>query len=58
VVQTKSEPEAIVKAFAAKNTVAGFPLNKAYPELGNAMVWCVTELNTREQIDAVAAEVK
>jgi glycine dehydrogenase subunit 1 len=58
VVQTKAEPEALIKALAAKNTVAGYSLKKAYPELGNAMVWCCTELNTREQIDAVASEVK
>ena len=58
VVRTATDPETVVKALAAKNIVGGYPLKKAYPELGNAMVWCCTELNTREQIDSVAAEVK
>jgi glycine dehydrogenase subunit 1 len=58
VVRTATDPESLVRALAAKNIVGGYPLKKAYPELGNAMVWCCTELNTREQIDGVAAEVK
>ena len=31
--------------------VGGLPLNKFYPELGNAAVWCCTELTTRGAID-------
>ncbi len=58
VVRTATEPETLVKSLAAKNIVGGYPLKRAYPELGNAMVWCCTEMNTREQIDSVAAEVK
>jgi glycine dehydrogenase subunit 1 len=34
--------------------VGGLDLNKWYPELGNATLWCATELITREQIDAAA----
>jgi glycine dehydrogenase subunit 1 len=31
------------------------PLDRWYPELGHASLWCATELNTREQIDYVAS---
>jgi glycine dehydrogenase subunit 1 len=40
-----------------KKSIGGFPLKKFYPELGNASLWCVTEMNSREQIDAAAKEV-
>ncbi len=31
--------------------VGGLPLKKFYPELGNAALWCCTELTTRSAID-------
>jgi glycine dehydrogenase subunit 1 len=31
--------------------IGGLPLSRWYPELGNASLWCTTELNTRDQID-------
>ena len=31
--------------------VGGLPLKKFYPELGNAALWCCTELTTRNSID-------
>src|SRR5215472_14789667 len=34
--------------------IGGFPLRKFYPELGNASLWCCTELTTRAAIDAAA----
>ena len=57
VVQTNHDPYAINNALLEKKIVGGFPLKKFYPELGNASVWCVTEMNSREQIDAAAKEV-
>jgi len=33
--------------------VGGLPLRKFYPELGNAALWCCTELTTKVAIDAV-----
>jgi len=36
--------------------IGGVDLSRWYPELGNATLWCATELNTRNQIEA-AAEV-
>jgi glycine dehydrogenase subunit 1 len=37
--------------------IGGFPLSRFYPELGNAALWCCTELNTKEQIDRAAKAV-
>jgi glycine dehydrogenase subunit 1 len=34
--------------------VGGLPLKKFYPELGNAALWCCTELTTRSVIDDAA----
>jgi len=34
--------------------IGGYDLTKDYPHLGNAMLVAVTEMNTREQIDALA----
>ena len=34
--------------------VGGLDLSRWYPELGNATLWCTTEMITREQIDTAA----
>jgi glycine dehydrogenase subunit 1 len=57
VVQTKDDPHAINKRLLARKTIGGFPLSWHYPELGNASLWCCTELNSKEQIDAAAQAV-
>ncbi len=58
VVQTGEDPYVLSHRLADKKIVAGFPLIKFYPELGNAAVWCCTELNTRAQIDIASGEVR
>jgi glycine dehydrogenase subunit 1 len=58
VVQTEEDPYVISHRLADKKIIAGFPLVKFYPELGNAAVWCCTELNTRAQIDLASGEVR
>ena len=35
--------------------LGGVDLSKWYPELGQATLWCATELNTRAQMEAAAA---
>jgi glycine dehydrogenase subunit 1 len=52
VVQTKEDPHAINSRLLRHKIVGGLPLNKFYPELGNAALWCCTELTTRNSIDA------
>jgi glycine dehydrogenase subunit 1 len=40
-----------------KKIIGGFPLARYYPELGNAALWCCTELNSKEQIDTAVQAV-
>jgi glycine dehydrogenase subunit 1 len=48
----KGRPD-VVQQLLRKNIVPGFHLGRAYPELGDALLVCVTETTTREQIDAL-----
>ena len=57
VVQTREDPHHINNRLLEQRTIGGFPLDKFYPELGNAALWCCTELNTKEQIDRAAQAV-
>ena len=51
VVQTSEDPYAINSRLLGHKMVGGLPLKKFYPELGNAALWCCTELTTRSAID-------
>jgi glycine cleavage system P protein (glycine dehydrogenase) subunit 1 len=55
VVQTSEDPYAINGRLLGHKIVGGLPLKKFYPELGNASLWCCTELTTRTVIDTAAA---
>src|SRR3954466_12409019 len=44
VVQTSEDPYAINSRILGHKIVGGLPLKKFYPELGNAALWCCTEL--------------
>jgi len=57
VVQTSEDSFQLNERLLKKKTVGGFPLKFHYPELGNAAVWCCTELNSKEQIDEAAKAV-
>jgi glycine dehydrogenase subunit 1 len=57
VVQTNRDSRELNDTLIEKKIIGGFPLKKFYPELGNSAVWCVTELNTKEAIDAAAKGV-
>jgi glycine dehydrogenase subunit 1 len=57
VVQTKDDPYKINDRLLGQRIIGGFPLNRFYPELGNAALWCCTELNTKEQIDQAVQAV-
>ncbi len=51
VVQTSEDPYVINSRLLGHKIVGGFPLKKFYPELGNAALWCCTEMTTRSSID-------
>jgi glycine dehydrogenase subunit 1 len=57
VLQTDEAPEALNARLLEKKIIGGLSLKKWYPELGNATLWCATELTTKEQIDTAAAVV-
>ncbi|MGA8150322.1 MAG: aminomethyl-transferring glycine dehydrogenase subunit GcvPA [Terriglobales bacterium] len=57
VVQTSEDPHAINSRILGHKIVGGFPLKKFYPELGNAALWCCTELTTRTAIDTAVGMV-
>jgi glycine dehydrogenase subunit 1 len=51
VVETSEDPYAINNRLLGHKMVGGLPLKKFYPEMGNAALWCCTELTTRTAID-------
>lgn len=57
VLVTKEDPHKINDRLLKKKTIGGLTLSKFYPELGNASLWCCTELNSKEQIDAAVEAV-
>jgi glycine dehydrogenase subunit 1 len=57
VIQTPGDPYAINEKLLQQKIIGGFPLKKFYPELGNAALWCCTELTKKENIDAAAKAV-
>ena len=54
VLQTGEAPSVWAKRLLDEKIVGGLDLSRWYPELGNATLWCATEVVTREQIDAAA----
>jgi glycine dehydrogenase subunit 1 len=57
VVQTSEDPYAINGRILGHKIVGGLPLKKFYPELGNAALWCCTEMTTRTSIDTAVGMV-
>src|SRR6202163_487318 len=57
VVRTSEDPYAINSRLLGHKIVGGLPLKKFYPELGNAALWCCTELTTRSMIDTAVGLV-
>jgi glycine dehydrogenase subunit 1 len=54
VLQTEEAPAAWSQRLMDEKIVGGIALSRWYPELGNATLWCATEIVTRENIDAAA----
>ncbi|MBA3913593.1 MAG: aminomethyl-transferring glycine dehydrogenase subunit GcvPA [Acidobacteriales bacterium] len=54
VIQTDEDVHAINNRLLGHKIVGGFALRKFYPDLGNAALWCCTELTPRSAIDTAA----
>jgi len=54
VLSTVEDSSVWSKRLLEEKIIGGLDLSKWYPELGNATLWCATELITREQIDMAA----
>jgi glycine dehydrogenase subunit 1 len=57
VVQTSEDPYAINSRLLGHNIVGGLPLKKFFPELGNASLWCCTEMTSRTLVDTAVGLV-
>ncbi len=53
--RSEESPGELNARLLEQKIIGGLDLRKWYPELGNATLWCATELTRREQIDAAAA---
>jgi glycine dehydrogenase subunit 1 len=49
-----SSPDEVNAKLLQKKIIGGLPLKKYYPELGNAMLLCATEMTKRTEMDALA----
>jgi glycine dehydrogenase subunit 1 len=54
VLDTEESPELWTPRLLDVNIAGGLPLKRWYPELGNATLWCATEVIAREQIETAA----
>jgi len=57
VVQTAEDPGVINSRLLGSRIVGGFPLKRFYPELGNAALWCCTEMTPRSAIDTACGMI-
>jgi glycine dehydrogenase subunit 1 len=57
VLRTEEAPEQLNARLLENKIIGGVALKRWYPELGNATLWCATELTSREQIDQAAGVV-
>jgi glycine dehydrogenase subunit 1 len=55
VLQLDRAPGEVLEALAQRGIVGGYDLSRQYPELGNALLVCATEIRTDEDIAAYAA---
>lgn len=58
VIELKVNVEKVAQKLEKKDIVPGLPLGRYYPELKNCLLVTVTEINTKEEIDALAGELK
>jgi len=57
ILQTAEDPYSINSRLLGHKIVGGLPLKKFYPELGNAALWCCTEMTSRTAMDTAAGVI-
>lgn len=55
VVRCPLPPSELNERLLAQQIIGGYELGRAYPELSDAMLLCVTEMNTREEMERLLA---
>src|SRR5690606_4944563 len=58
VVRTSADPEELVQRLLDYQIIGGLPLGRFYPELSDAILFCVTEARTKEEIDRLVAALE
>jgi glycine dehydrogenase subunit 1 len=58
VIECPKNPEQINKKLLKNNIIGGLALKRFYPKLKNTMLLCVTELNTKEEIDNLIEKLR
>jgi glycine dehydrogenase subunit 1 len=56
--RTPRPVSAINDALSAHGIIGGYDLSRDYPHLGDAMLVCVTEMNTKADIDTFVAALR
>ncbi len=54
VLRTEETPDELNERLLERKIIGGLDLRRWYPELGNATLWCATELTTRAEIEQAA----
>ena len=54
-VKVKGSPDGVLKKLLEKKIIGGLNLKKYYPELGNHLLICATEMNSKEEMDNLAS---
>ncbi|GHO94066.1 putative glycine dehydrogenase (decarboxylating) subunit 1 [Reticulibacter mediterranei] len=58
VIQLPVSTDRLQKLFEQADIIGGLPLDEYYPDLPNAMLFCVTETRTKEDIDYLVSVLK
>ena len=54
-IRTPIPPAEVNRRLRERGIIGGYELGRSYPELADAMLFCVTEMNTRAQIDELVS---
>jgi len=58
VLELPKDAAAVNAALKAQGIIGGLSLRDAYPELGNCVLFCVTEVHTKDEIDRLAVRLE